>query len=315
MTDRSDMDRILQVWMADGPAAIPDRVVDVVAARIAVNHQRRRAWPFQGRTNVTTQIKLIAGLAAALVVAVVGFNLLPGLIGPGNPTDAPTASATPAVAPTAAPTAAPTVAAVWPTWFTLEAIRDANGAGILSAGSHSMQRFNPGFTYIAPEGWVNSHDEPDFFDLFPDTPANAAFWEASDGDFAQHIFGGPHASPWFSCESAEDNIGLTAADKVAAMLAAEVLTVSGVTDVNIGGLTGKQFDVRRNPDWTGTCEGDSSLPEGVDPLDERTRGLLLDVPGRGVYVIFIYSISSAEHDAFLAEAMPIVESFEFDSGG
>jgi hypothetical protein len=178
-----------------------------------------------------------------------------------------------------------------------------------------MGRFNPGFTYSAPEGWVNAHDEPDFFDLFPDTPVNAAFWEASDGELAHTVFGGPQASPWFTCESAEDNIGLTAADKVAVMLAAEVLTVSGVTDVNIGGLSGKQFDVRRNPDWTGTCPGDSGLPEGVDPLDERTRGLLLDVPRRGVYVIFIYSISSAEHDAFLAEAMPIVESFEFDLGG
>jgi hypothetical protein len=260
---------------------------------------------------VTTPIKLLAGLAAALVVAVVGFNLLPGIIDPGNPTAAPTGSAT----PTAAPTAAPTVAAVWPTWFTPQAIRDANGAGILSAGSHAMQRFNPGFTYSAPEGWVNVHDEPDYFNLFPDTPVNADFWETSDGEFAQHIFGGPHASPWFSCEEAEDNIGLTAADKVAALLAAEVLAVSGVTDVNIGGLTGKQFDVRRNPDWTGTCPGDSSLPEGVDPEDERTRGLLLDAPGRGVIVIFMYSKSSAGHDAFLAEAMPIVESFEFDLDG
>lgn len=306
MNNRSDMDRILQAWMADGPAAIPDRVVDVVAARIAVNRQRRRAWPFQGRTNVTTQIKLIAGLAAALVVAVVGFNVLPGIISPGTPTPAPTQGAQ----PTPPVTAPPTVAAVWPTWFTPDAIRDANGEGLLSAGAHTMRTFSPGFTYSAPEGWVNSHDERDYFNLFPDSPANAAQFERS-GEFAQHVFGGPHASPWFSCESAEDNIGLTASDKVAAMLTAEVLTVSGVTDVNIGGLTGKQFDVRRNPDWTGTCPGDSGLPEGVDPLDERTRGLLLDVPGRGVYVIFIYSISSAEHDAFLAEAMPIVESFDF----
>ena len=306
----SDIDRVLQVWMADGPVAIPDRVVDVVAARIAVNRQRRRAWPFPGRTNVTTQIKLIAGLAAALVVAVAGYSLLPGTTGPGAPTSAPT----PSTAPTAAATAAPSTTASWPTWFTPAAIRDANGEGILTVGSHATRVFNPGFSYSVPQGWVNVHDEPNYFDLFPDTPANAAQFERSDGEFANAIFGGLHPSPYFTCESAENNLGATAADKVAAMAANEALVVSGVVDVTIGGLSGKQFDVRRNPDWTGTCTGDSGLPDGVDPDDERTRGLLLDVPGRGVLVIFIYSTSSAGHDAFLAEAMPVVESFEFDLG-
>jgi hypothetical protein len=70
--------------------------------------------------------------------------------------------------------------------------------------------------------------------------------------------------------------------------------------------------VRRSPDWTGTCPGDSELPPGLDPVDERTRAILLDVPSRGVLVVFIYSADSAESEAFLAEAMPIVESFEFD---
>jgi hypothetical protein len=309
MNNRSDIDRVLQVWMADGPAAIPDRVVDVVAARIGVQRQRR-TWRLQGRPFMNMYAKLAAAAAVIVVVGFVGWQLLPGTTGPGLPSAAPTASATPTAAPTVAPTIAPTAAARWPTWFTPDAIRDANGAGILSAGTHSMEVFTPSFTYSTPEGWVNSHDERDYINLFPDSPPNAAQFERS-GEFAQHVFGGPHASPWFSCESAEDNVGATAADKVAAMLTAEVLTVSGVTDVNIGGLTGKQFDVRRNPDWTGTCPEDSELPEGVDAEDERTRGFLLDAPGRGVIVIFIYSISSAEHDAFVAEAMPIIESFQF----
>src|SRR5215218_501623 len=89
MNNRSDIDRVLSTWMADGPAAIPDRVVDVVAARIGVQRQRR-TWLSPRRTNVTTQIKLITALAAALVVAVVGYNLLPGTSGVGAPTSAPT---------------------------------------------------------------------------------------------------------------------------------------------------------------------------------------------------------------------------------
>jgi hypothetical protein len=302
-----DIDRALEIWMADGPAAIPDRVVDVVAARIAVNRQRR-ARPFPGRTNVTTQIKLIAGLAAALVVGVVGYSLLPGQNNPGAPTTAPS----PTEQPTASPTVAPSVTAMFPPWFPDQAIRDANGVGIMPAGSQTTRVFDPGFTFSVPDGWVNFHDEVQYFDMFPDTPANAAQFARSDGELAQTIFMGPHSSPWFTCESLEANRGETAAEMVDAITANEVLAVSGLVDVTIGGLSGKRFDVQRNPEWTGTCPGDAGLPAGVDPEDERQRIILLDRPGRGVLVVFLYSISAEEMDPFLAEATPIVDSFKFD---
>ena len=48
--------------------------------------------------------------------------------------------------------------------------------------------------------------------------------------------------------------------------------------------------------------------------EQRTRGILLDAPGRGVIVMFVGSLSSADFEPFLAEAMPIVESFQFDLG-
>ena len=86
--------------------------------------------------------------------------------------------------------------------------------------------------------------------------------------------------------------------------------VSDVVDVTVGGLTGKRFDVRTNPDWDGTCPGDSPAS---DYADGRTRTFLLDVPGRGVIVIFLGSLHAADHEAFLAKAMPIVESFDFTS--
>jgi hypothetical protein len=136
MNQRSDIDRVLQSWMADGPAVIPDRVVDVVTARIGVQRQRR-AWPFVGRTNVTTQIKLIAALAAALVVAVVGYNVLPGTSGPGGPTAAPTP------APTLAPTPSPSEMVL--------------SDGPLTAGRYRLQPYadapNLSFTADIPGGW------------------------------------------------------------------------------------------------------------------------------------------------------------------
>jgi hypothetical protein len=239
--------------------------------------------------------KVVGVLSAALVIA--GCATAPATSAPAAPT-------------TVAPTAAPTASARWPTWFSPAAIADANGAGLLSAGSHATRVFRPGFSFSAPDGWVNTHDESNYFELFADTPANAAQFTRT-GDLAQHIFMGSRPNPWFTCESLEGYRGATAAEIVAAMTAVDVLAVSGLVDVTIGGLTGRQLDVRRDPDWTGTCPGDSDLPAGVDPEDERTRVFFLDVPGRGVLVVFLYSASSAEHEAFLAEAMPIVESFEF----
>jgi hypothetical protein len=144
MNQRSDIDRVLKVWMADGPSAIPDRVVDVIATRIAVQRQRR-AWPFPGRTTMTTQIKLIAGLAAALVVAVVGYNLLPGTTGPGTPTAVPTVSAQPSAGPPASPVAD---------------LPD----GILQAGRYRMDLsfIEPGLSVLAdvPAGWQGEREVP-----------------------------------------------------------------------------------------------------------------------------------------------------------
>jgi hypothetical protein len=305
MNRRPDIDRVLQVWMADGPAAIPDRVVDVVAARIGVQRQRR-TWPFPGRTNVTTQVKLIAGLAAALLVAVVGWQLLPDTTDPGATPPAPTPSAQ----STSAATAVPTAAARYPAWYPPAAVADANGAGILTAGSHKTRVFRPGFTFTAPDGWVNAYDEPNYFTLFPDTPANQAEFERSEA-FVHEIVIGPHASPYFFCESLENNTGPGAARMAAAVVANEALATTGVVDVEIGGLTGKQLDVRLNPEWTGTCPGD---PPGLNLADQRTRGILLDAPNGGVLVFFLGSLQAADHEAFLAEAMPIIESFEFDLG-
>ena len=310
MKNRSDnIDRVLQVWMADGPAAIPDRVVDVVAVRIGVQRQRR-PWPFPRRTNVTTQIKLIAALAAALIVAVVGYNLLPGRTSVGAPTAAPTATAqpTPSAQPTAAATAAPSASAVFPSWYTSG---DRNGAGILRAASHATRAFRPGFTFSAPEGWVNGYDEAGYFQLFPDSPANQAKFGRS-GDLAQSIVIGPHNSPYFFCDSLENNQGATAAEIAAAIAANEALATTGQVDVAIGGLTGKQLDVR----FTGTCPPSPDDPPGLDELlkEERIRVILLDTPDRRVLVTFVGSNSSAANEAFLAEAMPIIESFEFDLG-
>jgi hypothetical protein len=208
--------------------------------------------------------------------------------------------------PSASPSAASSPSAVFPTWFT--AGGSGAAAGVLPAGNATSRSFAPGFAFTVPDGWVNSGDELGFYGLFPDTPANQAEFAAS-GAFAHEIGMGPRNSPYFVCDAWEDNQGATAAEIVAAMVANDALAISEPVDVTIGGLTGKQIDVRLDPAWTESCPGD---PPGFDLGDGRTRGILLDSPDRGVIVIFVTSLHSAGHEAFLAEAMPIIESFQFD---
>src|SRR5215211_31621 len=100
MNRTPDVELVLRDYFADDGLTAPDYVLDTVEGRISRQPQRR-GWPFRGRTNVTTQFKLIAGLAAALIVAVVGYSLLPGTTGPGTPTTAPTPTAEPTSAATA----------------------------------------------------------------------------------------------------------------------------------------------------------------------------------------------------------------------
>lgn len=304
MNASRDPDRLIHRFLLEGEEQLQDQVYDAVRGEIEQKRQRAIFGPW--RTPIMNRI-VGFGLAAAAVVAVVliGAQLLgsPGSNtgGPGEPT------ATPEPTATAEPTAEPSTVTKLPSWYSNS---EANGAGILAAGSYTTRRFSPGFTFSVPDGWVNPDDSGDYFQLFPDTPANQAEFARSE-ELAQVTFMGVHPTPWFTCESLENNRGATAADRVAAASANETLAVSDPVDVAIGGLTGMQFDVQRNPDWTGTCPADSELPPGLDPEDERTRGIFLDVPGRGVLVIILYSMSSAEHEAFLAEAMPILESFQF----
>ena len=306
MTTNRDTEAMLDAWLAEGFDVANDRVLDVVEDRIS--HLRQRpAWRVSGRDNhVNRTFKLAIGIAAGLVVAVVAYSLLPDTTGPSAPTATPTSSAP----PTAEATPTPSAGARFPAWFPPTAVNDANGAGILPAGDQATRVFNPAFTYNAPDGWVNTYDEPGYFTLFPDTPANQAEFRRSE-NMAQTVLMGIQPKPWFTCESLENNRGATAAEIVAAMATNQVLAISDPVDATIGGLTGKRVDVRRSPDWTGTCPADSNLPPGLDPSEERTRAIILDVPGRGVLVIFLYSISSAGFEPFLAEGMPIIESLEF----
>jgi hypothetical protein len=304
MTSDRDIERILDHWLTERPTQVADRVLDEVADRIA-RHPQQPAWRVSRRDfHVSTYLKPLLAVAAVVVIAVAGLAVLqPGagsnVGGPASPSPSSTPTSSPAAS------ASPSASAVFPSWFT----GDRTGAGILPAGSYSSESFRPGFTFSVPEGWVNDTDVTDYFTLFPDTPANEAEF-ARSGALAHGFIMGLRSDPWFICEPFGTAVGETADEVVASLSANEALADPEAVDIAIGGLTGKQVTVQLDPDWTGSCPPEPENPT-LDFEAMQQRALMLDGP-RGLIVIFLGSLHSAGHEAFLAEAMPIIESFQFD---
>jgi hypothetical protein len=305
MNGTPDVDLVLRDYFAADGFIAPDHVLDVVEERI-LRQPQQRAWRVLRRdSHVNSYLKPLLAVAAVVVIAVAGFAFL------GQPSDSGVGGAaspapSPSPTPSASPSPAPSAGAVFPEWFTAES--GSLGAGILPPGSAATRAFMPGSTFTVPEGWVNDLDVSIAYGLFPDTSANQAEY-ALTGDMAQGIFMVSVESPYFICEAWEETDG-TAAERVAFLVASEVFATSEPVDVTIGGLTGRQVDVRIDPDWTATCPGD---PPTSDYSDIRNRVTYLDTPD-GIIAISVGSSHPAGHEAFLAEAMPIVESFQFDLG-
>lgn len=318
MNERSDIDRVLLEWFDDGPSRMPDRVVDVVADRIARERQRP-AWRLRWReTDMHPLVKFGAAIAAVLVIAVIGWNLLPGgRTGIGGASQSPSRSTAPSATPSTTPSAS--IAAVFPDWYTQGATTcDPNCAGELSAGTHTSRFFVPAVTYTVPAGWINGSDADFGYDLFPDTPSNQAEFARSN-DVDQNIAISATdgwADDWGICPGRYTwGDALTAAEIIGALTASKNLVTTAPVPVTIGGLTGQQLDIHLSPSWTGTCPLDPEDPPDKDFKDIRLRLLVLDFPdGSDVVPILIQSLHAAEFDAFVADATPIVESFEFDFG-
>lgn len=93
-TDR-ETTRIVRSWLEEGVTALPDRVLDTVLDQVPATPQRRSWWPAWRSNSMNTYAKLIAAAAAVVLVAVVGYQFLPGTGGTGGqPSIAPSPSPT-----------------------------------------------------------------------------------------------------------------------------------------------------------------------------------------------------------------------------
>jgi hypothetical protein len=312
MNRTPDVELVLREYLAHDGLIAPDYVLDVVEERIGRQRQQR-VWPFPGRTTMNTQVKLIAALAAAIVLAVVGYNLLPGVSGPGSPTAAPT------------PTTAPTPTAV--------AIRDVPGrGGPLDPGQWrfhlELDGGSPSLTAVAdiPAGWVAeagghgmenalaTNSAPSGIAILFEMPAHGMFSDPCHWDID-----GSHKSD----QAGDVAIGSTVAELIVALRANTSFTSSAATDVALGGASGQQLELTFPADLEpATCDRDPTDDAGTYRVFPDTiyaqgkaniwRMFTLHVGAEVTnrIVVLIEHFPGTAPDK-LAEAQAIVESMAF----
>lgn len=94
MTRTPDPDRLILAYLEEGLTELPDRVYEVVRSDIDRTRQRAVIGPWR-TPHMNSFAKLAIAAAAVVVVALVGYNLLPGRGGVGVSPPSPSISASP----------------------------------------------------------------------------------------------------------------------------------------------------------------------------------------------------------------------------
>jgi hypothetical protein len=307
MTDRRPptSDQFLVAWFEDGPTAMPDRVIDVVADRIG-RQQQRRSWRLPWRLDMNTQLKLVTGLAAVVVLAVVGYSLLPRTApGPGvHSTPLPTA------APTTAPTPTPLV--------TPEPVSCDGGTagclGPLAAGTYSAANFRPRLSYTVPAGWSNTYDPGRAYTLVP-PGGGYSFQVLSEVDIPEQT------QP--DCDAVKKANSTGSVDEWVEFLTKNPgLTAKAPVAVTVGGAPGFRVDFARSDAWTATCPNSVGgavmiwvrtgvTKQGRWTDDQQESFWILDVGGSTVLITLDSAPDAARHALDISNAQPVIDSFQF----
>jgi hypothetical protein len=214
-------------------------------------------------------------------------------------------------------------------WWLMDCpIADDYCLGTVDAGTYKSQfiaplqnpgaEWNPvfgGVTYTVPDGWANSADWPERFELVPSTEVRPA----TDADRRRNIglFQQPAALQQCS-DASVPGVTRTVDALVSWLGTLPGLVTTAPTAITIDGHPGKALDVRMDPAWTKTCEGDPDTSPIVTHLRELAvrggqvqRVILLDLGDSDVIGIAIWTRDQATFDAFIPQAMPVIESFKF----
>jgi hypothetical protein len=292
-TDR-DVTRIVRSWLEDGATALPDRVLDNVLDQLPATPQRRSRRPARRFDEMNSALKFVVAVAAVVVLAVVGINLLPRQGGIGGSESSPSAPPS----PTRSDAATPNPSGV--------ALPD----GLLTPGTYVMvpcsappctaSEDSIHLTVDVPSGWSGV--------------APAAIWIAENappGGAAVGVgFGGD--LPRDPCVTKDLIDTGTSVDGFANAIAAHpVLDATNPVDVSLGGYSGKYIDLLLPADLSSCPEFRPWEPGIYAPGPNHQWHLwILDVAGTRVVVASMdYPGTSSQHRA---ELQAMVESIQFE---
>jgi hypothetical protein len=257
MTAVRDPERVLRSLIEEGPTQLSERSYHAI--RSEIDHTRQRVvlgpWREPQMTNFT---RIAIAAVAALAVAVVAFNMLPrnaNIVGPINTPGhaATTVPATPVAPPT--PTPAPSITDVIEVNDTTRELP----AGAYRAGD----AFELPLSFVIPDGFaVRDFQQGDLgLNSFSSTSDNSA----ANVDFV--IVNAVYEDP---CHTATGHPPPTAGPGVDGLVTAitnqQGFTAGPVTDVVVGGASGKTFELINDIDTdTADCTGGPMLWQWTYP--------------------------------------------------
>ena len=226
------------------------------------------------------------------------------------------------------PTRAGAIAGTW--WLMDCPLSDDYCLGALEPGTYKSQFITPrldpgatwspvfgGVTYTVPDGWANAADWPDSLDLVPVSELPPV----DPGDRSRSIVLNTQPSAMSQDKPCSDTVQLGVTRTVDALVT-WLGTVTGLvttapTAITIDGHPGKWLDIRIDPAWTKKCADGTGpivtymMPGTAVMGTERERLILVDLGDGDVLQILVYAKGQAAFDAFVPQAMPVIESFKF----
>jgi hypothetical protein len=289
MSAERDVMRVVRSWLREDEHDSADRVLEIVLDRLDTTPQRRSWWPARRVSPMGAPIRIAIAAAAVLVVAVLGYNLLPGMSGPGGP--APTASAI-ASPPDTTPTPRPMA------------------GGSLAPGAYfgNAEFSRKAFTFTVPAGWAHADNFISKGDPWDGNGVTFATWIVS------HVYGD-------SCEWEGSLREVRSPELLATALAEQGgHATTGPTEVTVGGYpaTRLEFSVATDFDVS-TCDGeflrlwpdagpneDYGLPIHVG---QTTTVYVIDMDGLAMLVVTARKDTSTAGD--VAELQALLASVQF----
>jgi hypothetical protein len=295
MTASRDTERLIRAFLDEGVTELPERVYDAVRSDIDRTHQRVVIGSWR-TPDMNTFAKFAIAAAAALVVALVGYNLLPSDTGRGGiPPVSPSPSMTvsPTITASPSPSPSPSDLAFPP-------------AGPISAGRHSMILSGKSLSVDGLAGWISNGE---FRIHTASGQAAFIFWT----DAPTNVYADPCARTPLDPPAGDTPAELAAA--VSAIPGTEL--VSAPSDVTIGGHPAKLVSIKIREDidcantqfslWYSQEPANGRWP---DALGDTINVWIIDVDGT---IVWIDGEAGSNTTPALREGMrQTVDSIQFE---